>query len=94
MNDTYEVTRSDELTRSTRMMSNEKEPAMNTQNLEKARKLALGAVIANVVLLLGAAVALPEPARTVLPLLALMLPFVSATVVEAASGLSDEAVHA
>jgi hypothetical protein len=64
---------------------------MNTEikNVSKARKLALGAVIGNVALLLGAALALPEPARTILPVAALILPLISATVVEAAAGLTE-----
>lgn len=63
---------------------------MNTQNLTKARKLAVGAIVANVAVLLTGAFALPEPARTILPVLALMLPLLSATIVESASGLSGE----
>ncbi len=67
---------------------------MKTQTLTKARKLAVGAVVANLAVLLTGALALPEPARTILPVLALMLPLISATVVEAASGLSEPSATA
>lgn len=67
---------------------------METKNLSQARKLALGAVIGNVALLLGAAFALPEPARTIVPVMALVLPLLSMTVVEACTGLTERSAHA
>jgi hypothetical protein len=63
---------------------------MDTKNIEKARKLALGAVVVNLAVMLGAAALLPASARPILPLAALMLPLLSATAVEAAAGLGDD----
>lgn len=47
------------------------------QNLSKARKVAVGVVLANVGLTALAAVALPQPLHGLLPVLGIGLPFLS-----------------
>jgi hypothetical protein len=56
------------------------------QNLSKARKVAVGVVLANVGLTALAAVALPKPLHGLLPVLGIGLPFLSMFALQAAFG--------
>lgn len=62
---------------------------MTHNKLRKVRKLAMTLVLANLALISLLALVLPETARSALPVLALMLPLLSASAIEAA--LSKEA---